>query len=175
MIFGDPYKFAIQLDFVDDWVSRWGETMKNEGVFHYIIGGYIQPTELMNQSVTILSAINSLKVKKSNINRISTEDLYDQVSKDAFQILESILSKILNGDETDEEYEIYISTHLNIEENMFGNQNNWIISNDQNEKIIFRNYKNELYEIILDKGYCSEVIDNVLVWARNYFTEECWI
>lgn len=46
MIFGDPYKFAIQFDFVEDWFLEWGEDLKNDGVFHYIIQGYILPVEL---------------------------------------------------------------------------------------------------------------------------------
>ena len=45
MIFGDPYKFAIQFDFVEDWFLEWGEDLKNDGVFHYIIQGYILPVE----------------------------------------------------------------------------------------------------------------------------------
>ena len=36
MIFGDPYKFAIQFDFVEDWFLAWGEDLKNDGVFHYM-------------------------------------------------------------------------------------------------------------------------------------------
>lgn len=60
MIFGDPYKFAIQFDFVEDWFLEWGEDLKNDGVFHYIIQGYILPTELKYQSISILDAVNSL-------------------------------------------------------------------------------------------------------------------
>lgn len=28
MIFGNPYKFAIQIDFVEDWFLEWGEDLK---------------------------------------------------------------------------------------------------------------------------------------------------
>lgn len=171
MIFGDPYKFAIQLDFVDDWVSKWGADMKNEGTLHYIIEGYIQPSELKSQSVTILNAVDSFKVKRDQLNQVNTQNLYYQNAKDIFETLEGILTKILNGDETNEEYEIYISTHLNIEENMFDNQNSWLVSTEEHEKIVFRCYKNNIHEIILDKGYCIEVIDKAIVWAEKYFNK----
>ena len=99
MIFGDPYKFAIQLDFVDDWVSRWGESMKNEGILHYILEGYIQPSELKSQSITILNAVDSFKVKRDELNQANTLNLYHQNPESILQTLEGILVKILNGDE----------------------------------------------------------------------------
>ena len=175
MIFGDPYKFAIQLDFVDDCVSRWGESMKNEGILHYILEGYIQPSELKSQSITILNAVDSFKVKRDELNQANTLNLYHQNPESILQTLEGILVKILNGDETDEEYEIYTSTCLNISENIFENQYSWLVSTDTHEKIVFRSYKNDIHEIILDKGYCIEVMDKFIAWARTHFPQESWI
>ena len=118
MIFGDPYKFAIQFDFVEDWFLEWGEDLKNDGVFHYIIQGYILPVELKNQSISILDAVNSLKVKIGSLNKFNASTIYNQDAQYILEKLENILEKILNGDETYEEYQLYDSTYLNIEENI---------------------------------------------------------
>ena len=87
MIFGDPYKFAIQFDFVEDWFLEWGEDLKNDGVFHYIIQGYILPTELKYQSISILDAVNSLNVKIGSLNKFNASTIYNQ---DAQYILEKL-------------------------------------------------------------------------------------
>ena len=144
MIFGDPYKFAIQFDFVEDWFLEWGEDLKNDGVFHYIIQGYILPTELKYQSISILDAVNSLNVKIDSLNKFNASTIYNQDAQYILEKLENILEKILNGDETYDEYQLYDSTYLNIEENIFDNQNSWLVSTDHSEKIIFRDYKGEI-------------------------------
>ena len=132
--FGDPYKFAIQFDFVEDWFLEWGEDLKNDGVFHYIIQGYILPTELKYQSISILDAVNSLNVKIGSLNQFNASTIYNQDAQYILEKLENILEKILNGDETYEEYQLYDSTYLNIEENIFDNQNSWLVSADHSEK-----------------------------------------
>ncbi|OFV37469.1 hypothetical protein HMPREF3136_05435 [Neisseria sp. HMSC15C08] len=175
MIFGDPYKFAIQIDFVEDWFLEWGEDLKNDGVFHYIIQGYILPTELKYQSISILDAVNSLNVKIGSLNKFNASTIYNQDAQYILEKLENILEKILNGDETYEEYQLYDSTYLNVEENIFDKQNSWLVSTDHSEKIIFRDYKGEIQEVILEKGYCIDIMEKVITWARSYFQNEKWI
>ena len=92
MIFGDPYKFAIQFDFVEDWFLAWGEDLKNDGVFHYIIQGYILPTELKYQSISILDAMNSLKVKIGSLNQFNASTIYNQDAQYILEKLENILN-----------------------------------------------------------------------------------
>jgi len=56
--------------------------------------------------------------------------------------------------------------------NIFDNQNSWLVSADHSEKIIFRDYKGEIQEVILEKGYCIDIMEKVITWARSYFQNE---
>ena len=119
--------------------------------------------------------MNSLKVKIGSLNQFNASTIYNQDAQYILEKLENILEKILNGDETYEEYQLYDSTYLNIEENIFDNQNSWLVSTDHSEKIIFRDYKGEIQEVILEKGYCIDIMEKVITWARSYFKNEKWI
>ena len=116
-----------------------------------------------------------MNVKIDSLNKFNAFTIYNQDAQYILEKLENILEKILNGDETYEEYQLYDSTYLNVEENIFDNQNSWLVSTDHSEKIIFRDYKGEIQEVILEKGYCIDIMEKVITWARSYFKNEKWI
>ena len=70
------------------------------------------PTELKYQSISILDAVNSLNVKIDSLNKFNASTIYNQDAQYILEKLENILEKILNGDETYEEYQLYDSTYL---------------------------------------------------------------
>ncbi len=167
MIFGDPYKFAIQFDFVDAWA------LPDEGIFNLIINGYYQPNLLPNQSVTILDCYDSLNVRYFYLNKKKIfMNIFYWDSDEIYSYMTKIIKRINLDKSKDFEEDIFEFSKLSIPETILDKKYNWLFYSENQEKIIFLNHNNSPSEIILEKGYCCAVINQALLWAKKHYINE---
>ncbi len=167
MIFGDPYKFAIQFDFVDEWL------IPDEGIFNLIINGYHQPNALPNQSVTILDCFDSLNARYFHLNQKKTfSNLFNLDCNKLYLHMENILERIISNESNETEEDFFESSQLSISETIINRKYSWLFYSENKEKIIFLDFNNNPSEIILNKGYCCTTINQALSWAKNYYINE---
>ena len=163
MIFGDPYKFAIQFDFVNDWIGLDGE-----GIFSLIVNGNYHPDYLPNQSITILDCFDSLNYKIYNLENKKNNDELFNLNKDlSFKKMNLLLENLHVIDEVTKFFEEIV---LDIPEIMTNKNYIWILYSMNSEKIIFRNSKGMVEELIFNRGYCYSVIYSALKWAKKYYS-----
>ena len=108
MIFGDPYKFAIQVDFVD----AWNIDITDEGVFNFFVNGYYQPNVLTNQSLTILTCFDWLN---SRYFYLKTKNIYPQLynknPEELYDYMNQSLNKIVQDESDNSEIEEMLINH----------------------------------------------------------------
>lgn len=167
MIFGDPYKFAIQFDFVEDWKSE----LTDQGILNFLALGYQK--DLAPQSLTILDCMDSLQSIYFNLISIkSQEKIFNMEDDEAYDFLYNLVMLFRSGNDIDDkDIDIYKSCNITINELLFDDNFFWIVSFEDKEKIIFK-IKNEIKSIVLNRGYCENVIRKCLFWAKEYYSNE---
>lgn len=175
MIFGDPNKFAILMDYVPLWSSEGG--YKN-GLFHFIVDGKFFPTYA---SVATLSGdISCLSDDNALITVPENEYLFKADKLDSFsKIMNAMLPNLLDpdaevSDDFKGDYRYQASTY-NLENDtcyvfsvgfmesvrILAAKVSYLDSNDT-EGYEWRNYNNlEVYEVILFKDEVHGIVSEV--------------
>ncbi|MDO5640381.1 MAG: Imm42 family immunity protein [Neisseria sp.] len=173
MIFGDPYKFAIQIDFVEEWqnelIGEWKNHFADEGICNVIINGYYQPNLLPNQSVTILAFCDSLNYMYFYLNQQKIfANLFHLSAHELYSYMQMLSEKILDTS-TELEENIFEFSKLSVPEISRTGLENWLFYSENQEKVICLDNNNSPSEIILEKGYCCTVIYKTLLWAKEHY------
>ncbi|WP_145557819.1 immunity 42 family protein [Yersinia aldovae] len=175
MIFGDPNKFAILMDYVPLWSSEGG--YKN-GLFHFIVDGEFFPNYA---SVATLSGdISCLSDDNALITVPENEYLFKADKLDSFsKIMNAMLPNLLNpdaevSDDFEEDYRYQASTY-NLENDtcyvfsvgfmgkvrILAAKVSYLDGNDT-EGYEWRNYnKLEVHEVILSKDEVHHIVSEV--------------
>lgn len=166
MIFGNPDKFAIYIDIVEDWSNP----SFLEGLFFYIIDAKFCPRIIPKESCTIdfymselSSVINKLEttsIKNENLFNLSYKKAHKELSELRFIPYDLYLK---TGREEDYTYSITVGEMLSDIGEIF------LVSNGEEEKILYRDpITNEIFTCILDKGYVLSIMKQSLNWWNNF-------
>lgn len=111
MIFGDPYRFAIWVEYV----PQWGDSYKN-GLLYFVINGVLHPGDV--RTSTLLSDLNEIIDEKcALIAHPKNEMIFNLTKKDAFnQLYTMAYPKSDEDDEYPEQVFDYSITPPNISE-----------------------------------------------------------
>lgn len=175
MIFGDPYKFAIQFDYVKEWEIA---NLVDDGVFTFIIKGYYHPLELfaISEKISIYFGLLLEEVHKL-FHKVDNDDLFLCDCDVAYGILNDIGAEIREkfddpslSEYIDKLYALRDNCLLGMPELDWPNHDYaWLISSGAEEKIIFKKPGGEIDEIILEKGYCLRVMLDAMHWAKERY------
>ncbi|EDJ9214638.1 hypothetical protein GFJ52_21240 [Salmonella enterica subsp. enterica serovar Bareilly] len=175
MIFGDPNKFAILIDYVPIWSSEGG--YKN-GLFHFVINGKFFPDYA---SVATLSGdISCLSDDNALITVPEDEYLFKAEKLDSFsKIMSAMLPNLLNPDaEVSDDFEAdyrYQASTYNLENDtcyvfsvgymgqvrILAAKVSYLYGNDV-EGYEWKNHNNlEVHEVILSKDEVHRIVSEV--------------
>ena len=168
MIFGDPYKFAIQFDFVEEW--DFPNHDKDEGILNFIVNGYQK--DLASESLTILDCMDSINVNYHYIkNSTDKKNLFNMNEKKSYKILYNNVLYLRDTDPNnidDRRELLYNECRLIIDELSFDDDFIWYVPYKNKEKIIYKTNKN-ISSLVLKKGYCCDVFIKTLKWANQFY------
>jgi len=156
MIAGNPDKFSIYFDIVEEWSNP----SFAEGVFFYIVECKFYPREIPKESSTLNVCLNELMglINKLSNYSVENESLFYLPKEEAYEKLNSIRfvpyeKYILSGKEEDYTYSISIGEMLSYMDEIY------LISSKSKEKILYKEQNSsEIYEAVFEKGYVLSVM-----------------
>jgi hypothetical protein len=170
MIFGNPYKFAIHVDIVEDWCSDGFV----EGLFFYMIDGSICPRTLPNVSQNISFQIAEI-MRFSRMEEFESREnpyYFNLPAKEAFQELVYLSHITLRPDYTDDmpdEWESW--RHLIWLEDLHFPKpigDIFLVTCGLQEKILYKDPETGLIlETILEKNYVVSVMQEAIGWWNS--------
>lgn len=170
MIFGNPYKFAIHVDIVNDWCG--GGFV--EGLFFYMIDGAICPRTLPNVSQNISFQMTEI-IRFSRMDQFESREskhYFNLSTENAFQELMYLSHITLRPDYTDDmpdEWESW--RHLIwIEDLHFPKPigDIFLVTCESREKILYKDPDSgEILDTILEKGYVVKVMQEAINWWNS--------
>ncbi len=172
MIFGDPDKFSIYIDVVEDWSSP----SFLEGLFFYIVDRKFCSRAIPKNSSTLgvyamdlcrmVNHLETISVENEKIFKLPIKESYKELNYLRFVPYEEYLETNRIEDYT---YDIAIGEMSSTINEIY------LVSYQNQEKILYKDLETEeLFEYILEKGYVESIMKQVLDWWRkNYVLAPC--
>ncbi|WP_387467495.1 immunity 42 family protein [Photorhabdus tasmaniensis] len=179
MIFGDPYRFAILVEYI----PYWSDSSFKNGLFHFYINGKMFPDELTTATLNV--DVFSLDNRNALVSFPENKDVFDKEIKEAFNTMLGMISPNLVDSNSDipENFEssyIYKASTENIDD--FGSSvfavsyndivriigaKRRILRYDNNGRGYWEDIPNpNFYEIKLHRNEVKEIIANI----KKYYT-----
>lgn len=167
MLFGNPYKFAILIEKIDEL------TNDNflEGMCFVFVNGHIFPKTLPEISTSlpqIFFAVHDFLLK---INQLKNKELFVQEKNELYNFLLKTVHQETDMQEDEAhsywKYCFYDYTDSNDKEDDI-----WFLSNEYQERLLYM-YNKQIYDLFLDKGYVKSVLsDFIKYYQSNYPVDE---
>ena len=160
MIVGNPDKFSIYFDIVEEWSNQ----SFTEGVFLYVVECKFYPREIPKESSSLSVCLNELKGMINKLENYSLEnEMYFNLPKEeAYKKLSSrrfvpYEEYLLTGKKEDYTYSISIGEMLSYMDEIY------LISSKNKEKILYKELNSsEIYEAVFEKGYVKSTMKKAL-------------
>ncbi|HEZ1466978.1 TPA: immunity 42 family protein [Neisseria meningitidis] len=162
MIFGNPYKFAIWIEEIDEWSSE----NFSEGIFTFFVNGDMIPQELPNTSTFLPNSLRSIQQFISIIDNLECPNLFDLDYCNAYIFLNDAVhyrNMKLSEEESYSYWKYCITEYIDNHEEK---DNIWYLSNKHNEKLLYLN-NNIIKESVFKKGYIKNIMEKIIM-KYNY-------
>ncbi|HGH0049013.1 TPA: immunity 42 family protein [Neisseria meningitidis] len=162
MIFGNPYKFAIWIEEIDEWSSE----NFSEGIFTFFVNGDMIPQELPNTSTFLPNSLRSIQQFISIIDDLECPNLFDLDYCNAYIFLNDAVhyrNMKLSEEESYSYWKYCITAYIDNHEEK---DNIWYLSNKHNEKLLYLN-NNIIKESVFKKGYIKNIMEKIIM-KYNY-------
>ena len=158
MIFGNPYKFAIWIEEIDEWSSE----NFSEGIFTFFVNGDMIPQELPNTSTFLPNSLRSIQQFISIIDDLECPNLFNLDYCNAYIFLNDAVH-YRNMKLSEEESYLYwkycITEYI---DNTEEKDNIWYLSDKYNEKLLYLN-NNIIKESVFKKGYIRNIMEKIIM------------
>ena len=158
MIFGDPYKFAIWIEEIDEWSSE----NFSEGIFTFFVNGDMIPQELPNTSTFLPNSLRSIKQFISIIDGLECPNLFNLDCCNAYIFLNDAVhyrNVKLSEEESYSYWKYCITEYI---DNPEEKDNIWYLSDKHNEKLLYLN-NNISKESVFKKGYIKNIMEKLIM------------
>ena len=165
MIFGNPDKFSILIDVVEEWSSPDFK----EGLFFYIIGDDFCVRRIPDNSATIAVYMHelSLTLKAKVVDGYESAYLFNLPTEQAYSELNAIRFVPFEEDIPADAVEDY--THsITVGDMLSDIDEIYLVSHDIQEKILYKAPNTgEILECVLEKGYAINTMKQALEWWNS--------
>ena len=158
MIFGNPYKFAIWIEEIDEWSSE----NFSEGIFTFFVNGDMIPQELPNISTFLPNSLRSIQHFISIIDDLECPNLFNLDYCNAYIFLNDAVhyrNMKLSEEESYSYWKYCITEYI---DNPEEKDNIWYLSNNHNEKLLYLN-NNIIKESVFKKGYIKNIMEKLIM------------
>ncbi len=167
MLFGNPYKFAILIDEIDELTNRTFV----EGICFIFVNGNIFPKTLPAISTSLTQVFFAVRDLFLKIDNLENAQLF---AKNKNELYAFLMKTVHHQNDMNEEeahsywkYCFYDYIDSNDEEDDI-----WYISNQNQEKLLYK-YHQKTHDLLLDKGYVKSVLANFIqYYQRKYLVDK---